>query len=72
MITIKLQEMALKVGIDTGYKLQKETGFTQAMAYRLWKEDWSQADLKTLNTLCNVLKCTPNDILVFTPDNDGD
>lgn len=70
MIKIKLQEIAQKRGIDTGYKLQKETGFTEAMAYRLWKENWSQADLKTLNTLCNVLECTPNDILVFTPDGD--
>ena len=68
MIEIKLQEIAQKRGIDNGYKLQKETGFPEGMAYRLWKGKWKQADLKTLNTLCNVLKCTPNDILKFTPD----
>ena len=38
------------------------------MASKLWKEKWDVAYLKTLNTLCNVLKCTPNDILEFHPD----
>ncbi len=68
MIEIKIQEVAKKSGIETGYKLQQETGFQTGMAYRLWKGDWKQADLKTLNTLCNALHCTPNDLLEFTPD----
>ena len=68
MIEIKIQEVAKKIGIETGYKLQQKTGFQTGMAYRLWKGEWKQSDLKTLNTLCNALKCTPNDILKFTPD----
>ena len=70
MIQIKLQEVAKKIGITTGYKLHQKTGFPTTMAYRLWGGGWKQADLGTLNTLCNVLKCTPNDILEFTPDQD--
>jgi DNA-binding Xre family transcriptional regulator len=68
MIRVNIRENAINSGITTAYKLQQKTGFHPTMAYRLWKEDWKQSDLKTLNTLCNVLKCTPSDILVFTPD----
>ena len=42
------------------------------MAAGIWKGDWTHSYLKTLNTLCNVLKCTPNDLLEFTPDDDPD
>jgi DNA-binding Xre family transcriptional regulator len=38
------------------------------MAARLWKGEWTRIDIKTLNTLCNALNCTPNDILSFKPD----
>ena len=68
MIKVKLREVAGKHGIKNAYQLQKFTGFQPSMAARLWKPDWQLADLGTLNTLCNLLKCTPNDILEFTPD----
>ncbi|HEX8637968.1 MAG TPA: helix-turn-helix transcriptional regulator [Pyrinomonadaceae bacterium] len=68
MITVKLREMAGKYNITNAYQLQKFTGFAPTMAYRLWKEKWTVSDLKTLNTLCNLFKCTPNDLLDFTPD----
>jgi Predicted transcriptional regulator len=40
------------------------------MAYSLWKDEWKTVNLKTLNTLCNLFKCTPNDLLEFKPDPD--
>lgn len=68
MIIVKLREVAEKQGIKNAYQLQKITGFPPSKAANLWKSEWKLADLGTLNTLCNTLKCTPNDILVFTPD----
>lgn len=68
MIIVKIREVAEKLNIKKAYQLQKLTGFQPSMASRLWKGDWQLADLGTLNTLCNLLKCTPNDILEFTPD----
>ncbi len=68
MIVVKLAEVAQLKGIKTAYQLQKITDFNSGMAYRLWKGDWQSADLDTLNTLCNALKCTPNDLLKFIPD----
>lgn len=67
MIRPRLQEVAKNAGIENAYQLQKLTGFPVGMAYRLWKNEWKQVDLKTLDTLCTLLECTPNDLLAFTP-----
>lgn len=71
MITVKLRKAAEKVGIENAYQRQKKTGFHISTAYSLWEETWQKTDLATLNTLCNVLKCTPNDLLEFTPDEEN-
>ena len=70
MIKVKIREVAEKFNIKKAYQLQKLTGFQPSMAARLWKGEWQSANLETLNTLCNLLGCTPNDILEFTPDED--
>ena len=71
MITVKLREAAGKVGITNAYQLQKKTGFHISTAYSLWREEWEKADLATLNTLCNVFNCTPNDLLEFKRDKES-
>lgn len=68
MIIVRIKEVAEQYGIKNAYQLQVFTGFYPSMSASLWKGEWKQADLKTLNTLCNLFKCTPNDILEFTPD----
>lgn len=68
MIVIELKEFAQNKGIRTAYQFQKLTGFAPAMAARLFNGKWTRLDLATLNTICNLLECTPNDILKFTPD----
>jgi DNA-binding Xre family transcriptional regulator len=70
MIVVDLKEAAKRKGITSSYKLQKATGFDISMAARIWRGKWVQLHLKTLNTLCNALECSPNDILRFTPDKD--
>ena len=62
--------MAEKRRIRNAYQLQKVTGLPIGQAYRLWEDDWTQINFKTLNTLCSTLRCKPNDILEFTPDSD--
>ncbi len=68
MIRSQVQKMAAKRGIRNAYQFQKVTGFPIGQAYRLWDDDWVQISFKTLNTLCNSLRCKPNDLLEFTPD----
>ena len=68
MIIVRIKEVAEKHGVKNAYQLQKLTGFLPSKAANLWKSDWKLADLGTLNTLCNLFNCTPNDLLEFTPD----
>lgn len=70
MILVKIQEVAKNVGITTAYQLQKYSGFPPGMAARIFKGEWQRIDLSTLNTLCNVLECTPNDILDYRKDDE--
>lgn len=68
MIKVNIQAIAQKFDITNAYQLQNFTGFFPDKASYVWKGEWKRIDLNTLNTLCNVFKCTPNDILEFTPD----
>ena len=70
MIKVDIQKVAKKAGINTAYQFQKISYFTPGMAARIFKGNWKRIDVATLNTICNVLQCTPNDILKFTPDAD--
>lgn len=70
MIVVNIKEAARRKGVTSSYKLQQVTGFDISMAARLWRGEWVQVHLKTLNTLCTALQCTPSDILKFTPDAD--
>jgi DNA-binding Xre family transcriptional regulator len=69
MITSRLRRVAKrKHGIRNAYQFQKLTGFSPAMAYSLWEDDWQRVHLTTLDTLCHILECTPNDLLEFKRD----
>lgn len=70
MIVVRIKEVAKKKGIKTAYQFQKLSGFAPAMASRIYKGEWKRIDVKTLNAICNILGCAPNDILQFTPDKD--
>lgn len=68
MIVIEVQKAAKKIGITTAYQFQKISGFAPAMAARIFKSEWKRIDVSTMNTICNALQCTPNEVLKFTPD----
>ena len=70
MIEVKFHEIARKNGINNSYQLEQATGWSPGQAARLWNKEWKRSDLGTLNTLCNLFKCTPNDLLEFTPEVD--
>jgi DNA-binding Xre family transcriptional regulator len=68
MITLAIREQAEKRGITTAYQLQKATGAQPSMAAKWWKNDLEKIGIKTLDLLCTVLKCRPNDLLKYEPD----
>lgn len=68
MITIRIREMAERRGMKTAYQLMRAADVHPAVATRWWTNNLYRMDISTINKLCNVLECKPNDILVFTPD----
>ncbi len=59
-----IRKAANKMGVKNAYQFQKVTGFSSSLSCLLWKDDLNRIDLRTLNTLCNLFDCTPNDIIV--------
>ena len=53
---IKMSELALK------------TGTTKNTVLNLYHNRTKRIEFDVLNKICNVLECTPNDILRHTPD----
>jgi DNA-binding Xre family transcriptional regulator len=68
MITVTIREQAEKRGITTAYQLQKATGVQPSMAAKWWKNDLEKIGIQTIDLLCRVLKCKPNDLLKYEPD----
>jgi DNA-binding Xre family transcriptional regulator len=68
MIKVKIREVAEAKGITTAYRLQKALGVAPTVAANLWKAEFKQVSLTTLDKLCAVLKCQPNKILYHSPD----
>ncbi len=68
MIKTRIKEMAAKRGIITAYQLQKATELPPSMAARLFRDEVDMIALRTLDRLCSVLKCKPNDLLKYESD----
>ncbi len=49
------------------YRLRKENIIGQRTLYAL-KNGTGGLDHRSINKLCNLLNCTPNDIMEFIPD----
>ena len=65
MIRIQSREMAEKRGMTTAYQLMKATGVVPSVAARWRRNDLKMIGIDTLDLLCRVLKCKPNDILHY-------
>jgi DNA-binding Xre family transcriptional regulator len=73
MIRINIAGVAQRRGIKTAYQLQQATGLPPSMAAKLWKGEFKMIGLETIDTLCRVLRCTPEKIFIYEKDDkDGD
>lgn len=68
MIKVQIQQMAIKRGYTTAYQLQKALDISPTMAARLWRGDFMQIGLATLDKLCGLLKCQTDKLLRYEPD----
>ncbi len=55
-------------GIDRPFTYLRQAGFSDSFATRIKNNRTGQMRLKTLERLCLLLECTPNDLIDWTPD----
>lgn len=63
-ITYRLNEILSERGLNKSYL--RKNGFNPKTVDRLVKN--ISVTIDTINDLCNLLHCEPNDIIVYTPD----
>lgn len=55
-------------GINKRFAYLKRAGFSDSLASKLKNNDVAMLNLKTIETLCLILVCTPNDFMEWIPD----
>jgi len=65
MITVTIREQAEKRGITTAYQLQKAANVQPSVAAKWFKNELKMIGVESLDTLCRVLRCKPNDLFKY-------
>lgn len=58
-------------GIDRPFSYLKKLGFTDNMAVKINRNRVVQLHVKHMEQLCLLLGCTPNDLMMWEPENGG-
>ncbi len=56
-------------GIDRPFSFLKKVGFSDNFAVKVNQNKVVRLDLKHMEQLCLQLRCTPNDFMVWVPEN---
>jgi DNA-binding Xre family transcriptional regulator len=68
MIRLCIKELAEKRGITKPVDLARLTGLSFSVTHKLWNEQQARIDLKTIESLCQVLKVSPGDLFDFSSE----
>lgn len=71
MITVAIREQAEKRGITTAYQLQKLAEVSPSVAQKWYTNAIERIEIDSLNKLCRVLKCKPNDLFRYEAEEEG-
>ncbi len=63
-IKVNIKQIAIRQGIKTAYRLQKNVGLSPSNASRLYNNRIKQISVETLGKLCDVLDCEPSDLFI--------
>jgi DNA-binding Xre family transcriptional regulator len=69
MVKVAIKEMAERRGITSSYRLMKALNIPPSQAAKWFNNDLESISLRTLDKLCRALRCKPNDLLRYEPDN---
>lgn len=65
MIISNIRKTAEMRGITNANQLKDALGISPTLASRLWRGDFSQIGLVTLDRLCRELKCQPGQLFRY-------
>lgn len=68
MIKVAIKEVAEKRGITSSYQLMKALNIPPSQASKWFNNDLESISMRTLDRLCQSLRCKPNDLLRYEPD----
>ena len=68
MLRYNLSRLFLLKGISKPAVFLTNAGFSKSVAYRLAEEKINSLHSKHIERLCMAFKCTPNDLMEWTPD----
>ena len=71
MLKLNIEKHCRLRGIINPVQYLQKAGISYFMAYKLVNGHSDRISIKKLEWLCNVFKCTPNDLFDWTP-NDND
>lgn len=55
-------------GIDKPFSFLKRAGYSESFSSKIKTNKVERLELKYLESLCLLLKCTPNDVLTWMPE----
>jgi excisionase family DNA binding protein len=61
----RIKELCIAADVTTAYQLQKLCDISPSQATRLFNDKVEAISLSVLKTLCNSLKCSPNDLFGY-------
>ncbi len=62
---IKIAEIAVQHGFKNAYALQNALKCSPTMAARLWSGEFKQIGIETIEKLCELFQCSPNDLFGY-------
>jgi DNA-binding Xre family transcriptional regulator len=68
MIRLCIKELAETRGIARPVDLARLTGLSFSVTHKLWNEQQTRIDLKTIESLCQVLKVSPGELFDFSSE----
>jgi len=70
MLTISVRPLLEFRGVKPSIRYVQSLGFTYGSARYIYSGDMKSMNLQMMEKLCVGLRCTPNDILFYTPGNE--
>jgi DNA-binding Xre family transcriptional regulator len=64
-IKFKISEVAESHGFANAFALQKALECSPTLAARLWKGNFKQIGIETIERLCDLFQCVPQDLFDY-------